>query len=245
MQNYILHSPPLKSNRVFKCTSKLDGKSYIYKHVTRKEAILAQTLSGKPGIAKIKEVLELPVFTNYGRHVLIEEFYPDGNLQEAIENNMPLETEIILKGVVNGIVSCHTELICHGDVKPTNILLDNTGNTLLCDFGSASICHHDLFQSHIRGTPYFIAPEVFRHAYSVQADLWSLGILIYYLLYKKYPYASEQLNKDFVNEVYFKDFEYPSIPVNQTKIFSLMLRCLNRDPDKRITIQQAQSLLNA
>jgi calcium-dependent protein kinase len=245
MQNYILHSPPLKTNRVYKCTSKNDGKYYIYKYVTKKEASIATALSGKPGIAKVKEMFELPMLTSHGRHVLIEEYYAHGNLLEAIENNVAFQNETILKGVVNGIASCHEEFICHGDVKPANILLDGSGNSLLCDFGSASLCHHDLFQSNIRGTPYFIAPEVFRHAYNIQADIWSLGILIYYLIYKKYPYVSETLNKDFVDEVYFKSFEFPAISACQANIFSLMLRCLNRDPEKRITIQQAKCLLNA
>ena len=62
----------------------------------------------------------------------------------------------------------------------------------LGDFGVSAILKNtkDKAKS-IAGTPYYLAPELFaEQPYSFEADMWSLGILLYYLCSLDYPFKS-------------------------------------------------------
>jgi serine/threonine protein kinase len=88
----------------------------------------------------------------------------------------------------------HNKNILHRDIKPENILLDSYGRPYLTDFG---ISYVDLSHEHIipiscssSGTRCYSAPEVFtsHHKHSYHADYWSLGMLLYELLFHERPF---------------------------------------------------------
>lgn len=80
----------------------------------------------------------------------------------------------------------HSRGIVHRDVKPSNILIDTSGNPKLADFGLArplSPAGSDSFAAHpIAGTPEYMAPEQQRGSCDHRADLFAVGVILYEML---------------------------------------------------------------
>ncbi|GAB5588413.1 Protein kinase C signaling pathway involved MAPKK protein [Umbelopsis nana] len=70
------------------------------------------------------------------------------------------------------------ESVIHRDIKPSNILVNKSGCIKLCDLGVSGELINSLAQT-FTGTKYYMAPERIKGAqYSVQSDIWSLGLTI-------------------------------------------------------------------
>lgn len=89
----------------------------------------------------------------------------------------------------------------HRDLKPDNILLHN-GTLKLADFGFCKTLEdkNGLTQTML-GSPIYMAPEVLKgQPYTMKADIWSMGVVLYQMLYGRYPFESKtiaQLLKQF------------------------------------------------
>lgn len=88
--------------------------------------------------------------------------------------------------------------VLHLDLKPKNIFLDGDKKIRLGDFGSA-VMLNDLPKNHsMRGTPEYMAPEVYQeHKCSEQSEIYSIGLIVYYLLNnRKLPFADDVFVKE-------------------------------------------------
>lgn len=104
---------------------------------------------------------------------------------------------------VVGVEFLHKLRIIHRDLKPDNILIDAKGHLVIGDFGLARMFEDDAYPTSERsilasgsapqrkdatlsgcGTPGYVAPEVYREeGHSYPADVWSLGVLMYLMLF--------------------------------------------------------------
>jgi len=84
----------------------------------------------------------------------------------------------IAESVCLGLVYLHSKQVIHRDIKPSNILVNKSGCIKLCDLGVSGELINSLAQT-FTGTKYYMAPERIKGAqYSVQSDIWSLGLTI-------------------------------------------------------------------
>lgn len=102
--------------------------------------------------------------------------------------------------IVNALTALHRQGILHQDIKPENILLDDSGKITLVDFGAASIAGHNFLQNDgqqfIPGDLLFTAPEYFLGIWPDEhTDQFSLAVVIYFLLSGEYPYNSKVAKK--------------------------------------------------
>lgn len=102
----------------------------------------------------------------------------------------------VLHMVLDGIRYLHSLGITHRDLKPENLLYYHPGHDskiLITDFGlSAFRRAGDIYMSTTCGTPEYIAPEILaRRPYTVQVDLWAVGVITYILLSGTMPFDDE------------------------------------------------------
>ncbi len=85
----------------------------------------------------------------------------------------------------------HSRGLIHFDLKPANIIVDETGHVKVLDFGLASVRQLILGGS-VRGTASYMAPEMTQpHAQmDLRADLYSLGVVVYQLLCRELPFKA-------------------------------------------------------
>lgn len=124
--------------------------------------------------------------------------------------------------------------IIYRDLKPENILLDSEGHVKLTDFGqsrgdmSPPSGGRDETVSRrsfsLVGSPYYMAPEIFlKEGHGVEADWWSLGILIYEMLVGLPPFYNENTSLAY-RMLLQEEIEYPShVSVEARKLCKSLL----------------------
>ncbi len=97
----------------------------------------------------------------------------------------PREAALIGLDLCSALAAVHAAGLLHRDVKAQNVMREERGRIVLMDFGTGE----DLSGSNrLVGTPLYLAPEIFRgQKASVQSDLYSLGVLLFYLVTAKFP----------------------------------------------------------
>lgn len=100
----------------------------------------------------------------------------------------------IAESVLNGLSYLHLKSIIHRDIKPSNILFDEGGNVKICDFGVSGEVVNSLANTFV-GTQYYMAPERIRgNPYTVNCDVWSLGLSILEVASGQFPYHQPNQN---------------------------------------------------
>jgi serine/threonine protein kinase len=126
--------------------------------------------------------------------------------------------------------------IVHGDIKPSNILISTSRDGQLrvkfTDFGFA-VCGETEELSQWKGTLPYLAPEIIRgERYTTQADLYSLGVLIYEILFGRLPFDEED-PMDLAKNHLERDVLIPEEPPVPAGLRNLILKLLEKDPINR------------
>ena len=92
--------------------------------------------------------------------------------------------------VLDGVQALHAQSIFHRDLKLSNILVPADNQVKIIDFGLATDSD-DLVSNEFCGTMLYLAPEiVLNQPYrSSSVDLWTLGVILYALLFNTYPFG--------------------------------------------------------
>ncbi len=97
-----------------------------------------------------------------------------------------------LDHVLRGVGFAHSMGVVHLDLKPQNIQITPAGEALVMDFGIARLSDErpDERESHVAGSPAYMAPEQIRGEYTdARADIYALGIALYQLLTARHPFT--------------------------------------------------------
>ena len=168
-------------------------KSIIKSKVLRKIELLKRELEilkkvDHPNIIKLFEVYEDKKYLH-----LVTEICEGGDLMDYLFKKKVLSEQKVIRIIykaLSAINYLHNLNICHRDIKPENFLLfsqDNDAELKLVDFGMSNfVGNNDL--NTFAGTPYYIAPEIIAGSYNKQCDIWSLGVLMYFLLSGNQPF---------------------------------------------------------
>jgi len=183
-----------------------------------------------PNIMEIYEFYE-----DKANFYIVSELCKGGELFDKItEKGSFKEAEAcpIMLQLVSAICYSHSNNIVHRDLKPENIMLDivRDDNPMikLIDWGST-----------IKGTPYYIAPEVIKEVYDEKCDIWSLGV-IFYVLLCGYPPFNGDTDVEIMQNVQKGKFVFPEEEwgVISKEAKDLISKMLTYEPSKRISAKQ-------
>lgn len=171
-------------------------------------------------------------------------YYPNGSLNSIGEKHYFSVREIIkysldLLSAVNYI---HSKKLLHLDIKPSNILIDNSGKALLTDFGLSKYMNIHGIAMQPNNYCLHIDPEFLTHSgRTVQSDIYQIGLTMYRLCngvnilkqqYKSIKNDGDQKIIDCITQGKFPDRKYflPHIP---NKLKKIVLKALQVDIKKR------------
>ena len=161
------------------------------------------------------------------------------------------EQEIIKLGkdISHALVLCEQKNIIHRDIKPANIMVSQFGNYKLGDFGVSKIMDHTTFAT-LMGRQEYQAPEVVRmEKYGQAADIYSLGITLYWLLNnRRMPFieADELPTPIRIDEAMERRYNGEKIPAPKNgseRLKQIVLKACEYRPEDRYT--SAQELYDA
>jgi calcium-dependent protein kinase len=151
----------------------------------------------------------------------------------------------IVRDILCGLDACHVHGICHGDIKPTNVIWHDKRVAKLIDFDCSDTCHHSIKGlANGRGTREFMAPEFFTdRTHGTAVDIWATGLLSCQLLYGLFAngnspeykpvidFAPDRRTIESINDELYTDM-LPSMGVSQNAIEAIVAM-MQVQPDQR------------
>ena len=178
---------------------------------------------------------------------IVMEMCTGGDLLDKAATDGVMSEEVLaplMRKIFAAVNHLHGMFICHRDLKPENVLFttkDLTADIKLLDFGMSAMFGEDVTtMTTMVGTPHYLAPEVLSSKYGKECDVWSLGIIIYFLLTGCYPFDGKTLNSIFqaVLKAEF-DFSGPEWENVSSECKDLVSKMLLVEPTHRITLVNA------
>jgi serine/threonine protein kinase len=173
-------------------------------------------------------------------------FYPS-NLRQRLPQISIGEGLSLLLPVLDALEYSHRRNICHRDLKPMNILIDNLGRSVLSDFGIAKETDRDrnLTGRNIIGTAYYISPEqCMGMKVTAQSDIYAFGVILYQLCSGHFPF--EDTNEVNIIRRHISEMPRPVQEFNpaiSSTLAQAIGRCLSKKPEERY--QSARELAAA
>ncbi|XP_034222772.1 G-type lectin S-receptor-like serine/threonine-protein kinase LECRK2 [Prunus dulcis] len=215
-----------------------------------------------------RNLVQLLGFCNEGQHrILVYEFMSKGSLASFLfgesRPNWYQRRQIAL-GTARGLLYLHEECsmqIIHCDIKPQNILLDDSLTARISDFGLAKLLRTDQTRTTtgIRGTKGYVAPEWFKSLpITMKVDVYSYGIMLLEIVCCRKKYEAniededQMLLADWTYECYKQkklhlllenDDEAMHDIKKMEKYVMIAVWCIQEDPSLRPTMKKVTQML--
>ncbi|KAL7591541.1 CDPK-related kinase 3 [Lactuca sativa] len=225
-----------------KIISKVKMTTAISIEDVRREVKILRALSGHKHLIHFYDACE-----DTNNVYIVMELCEGGELLDRILSRGGRYTEsdakLIIVQILSVVAFCHLQGVVHRDLKPENFLFmlkSEDSDMKLIDFGLSDFIRPEERLNDIVGSAYYVAPEVLHRSYSLEADIWSIGVICYILLCGSRPFWARTESGIFRAvlraDPNFDDIPWPSVSP-EAKDF--VKRLLNKDYRKRMSAAQA------
>eukprot|EP01025_Chloroclados_australasicus_P038770 TRINITY_DN4004_c0_g1_i16.p1 TRINITY_DN4004_c0_g1~~TRINITY_DN4004_c0_g1_i16.p1 ORF type:complete len:1179 (-),score=88.10 TRINITY_DN4004_c0_g1_i16:773-4309(-) len=192
----------------------------------------------------------------YGGYITREEFIivmelmQQGSLDNYIRKRhkgqpLPLlEVVQIMLQIARGLSELHPEVV-HRDLKPQNILIDAYNRVKIGDLGLSKMKAGTWMSvSEMKGTPAYIAPEVFMNNHvSEKCDMYAFAVITWECITGQKPWAQYQMPVQIMHDVIWKG-KRPPLPNDcHESVRSIIEKCWDKEPMKRLSAHEVGSRL--
>jgi len=221
-------------------------KPEIIRALLQREVTISKEIQGIAGIVPMPAAFE-----SNGNFYFVMKFCPGGDLFQ-LERDLLFKTKhysllqrvTVAREILQPVAELHKQKIIYRDLKPENVLLDEEGHVLLCDFGLST---HDDDQGplgirNVSGTPSYLAPEVVRgEASTHKVDSWAAGMVFIHLFAGQWMHwESDKLTSAQKREEIPQDeaWEVPDLEIDE-EIHDLIKNLMKVNPKDRLSILEA------
>lgn len=187
---YVARDPFVNRQVAIKVLSyKLISDTLFHEHFQREAEV----------IASLENDCIVPIF-DFGWHgdqpYIVMRHMTGGTFQDRIDGEKIRLTNLarIITRIAEGLDAAHKIGVIHRDVKPSNILFDDSNKAFLSDFGLAKLVHQSTGTTgaYLVGTPAYMSPEqIQNYPLDGRSDVYGLGILLFKALTRRLPFENE------------------------------------------------------
>jgi serine/threonine protein kinase len=235
-----------------------NAQVYAIKQIALSEDNLASIKAEMNFISQIKtecSIKHLPVINIYGVELIEKRVYyvmelASQSLQslfdklEKASQDMRLQIGVVIfYFVLRALLFLQSIDVVHSDIKPDNFVViddDSSGwkfNIKLIDFGTVKHIEMNkskLITDSIAGTLLYLAPEAFKSVVHKKSDIWSLGIMLYQLIYSDFPFYTKSINEIRLFVLSSNELTFPKCDNEKLiDLIKLAKKCLIKDLNKR------------
>jgi calcium/calmodulin-dependent protein kinase I len=208
----------------------------------KNEVQILQSLRSFESIVTLQDVLETDL-----HYYLVMEYLGGGDAFDRIlrKGMYPeIEAKTLASNLVSSVDFIHHRRVAHRDLKPQNLLFENSNNDTdfkVAGFSFAKKVPRPKSLMTRCGTPTYVSPEILRgQPYDETVDMWSVGVIIYVTLVGYPPFLEDdqqiQCRKICNAEYDFYQEDWGKISEDAK---DMIKKLLVEDPDKRLTANQA------
>ena len=239
--------------RVIQVRKRDSGNVYALKVLNKEDLLHSNQVQSTKAERRGLEVVNHPfivklhfAFQTDDKLCLVMDFINGGELFTYINREKRFSearTRFYAAEIILALEYLHEMDIIYRDLKPENILLDSHGHIRLTDFGLSKDSMEDGKTFSMVGSPYYMAPEIILKQGHWQAvDWWSLGILIYEMLFGLPPFYNRNTRLAY-EKLLTRELEFPQFgggaPVSRDGK-TLLQGLLAKDPLRRLGSQVSE-----
>ncbi|KAG1758736.1 hypothetical protein EDD22DRAFT_909065 [Suillus occidentalis] len=185
-------SQPNGSNATPEAVAKQASKDASKEIRTLREAALSMLLH-HPYICGMREMI-----VHQHHYYMVFEYVNGGQMLDYIISHGRLRERVARKfarQIGSALDYCHRNNVVHRDLKIENILISETGNIKIIDFGLSNLYDPSSTLSTFCGSLYFAAPELLNAKVYIgpEVDVWSFGVVLYVLVCGKVPFDDQSM----------------------------------------------------
>ena len=218
---------------------KAKNKKKMYKNL---KLIRKCDINNKSSEKKILSEIEILKSLNHENIIKVEECIVDeynyyvigeycqfGTLEDYINKKKKFtetQTKYIISQLLKAVKYLNSKTFVHTDIKPENILIKKImkkRDEELCDikllnFGSSSSLKNNPSNDiPIKNLPYYVSPEIINRKYNAKCDIWSIGVIMYEMLFGKKIFTGNNYN-EVINCIKTKKIEFEINNINNSDL---------------------------